>query len=400
MKVAVISIGHELLMGKTLNHHLVTLGKALKGIGLEIDHALIIKDDPDTIFNHLKDIDDDILIFTGGLGPTPDDLTKETVCDFFNLELSLHEPSLEAIKETFKRYGKTMAKSNIKQAMFPNKAFILKNDYGTAPGAIFKTPTNQTVVLLPGPPVELNPMIKEVKAYLKKAFDLNGYEDGFLVGGIGESEMEDLLVGLYEEHKDVYIAPYAGNASIQYYFTSKNKEALEKAKNAFYERAKTYIVGPYKTTYESLLVDALKKRQQTISLAESLTSGLVSSMLGSVPGVSEVLNEAYITYSNQSKIDLLGVEETLIEKYNVVSEEVARAMVLGLYQKTNADLCAAITGYAGPTQEDDIPVGTVFMAVKYLDKVATKKVVLSGDRNFVRLRSSAQLLYMMLKEVI
>lgn len=400
MKVAVISIGHELLMGKTLNHHLVTLGKALKGIGLGIDHALVIKDDKATIQNHLKDIDDDILIFTGGLGPTPDDLTKETVCDFYNLKLELHSPSLDAIKAAFKRYGKTMAASNIKQAMFPKHAYVLKNEVGTAPGAIFKTETDQTIILLPGPPVELNPMIKEVKAYLKNTFKLHVYEDGFLVGGIGESEMEDLIEGIYEDHKDVYMAPYAGNASIQYYFTSHSKDALEAAKEAFYERAKAYIVGPYKTTYESLLVDALRERQQTVSLAESITSGLVASMLGSVPGVSYVLNEAYTTYSNASKQRILGVDERLIYTYNVVSEEVARAMVIGLFEKTKADLCAAITGYAGPTQEGSIPVGTVYMAVKYLKNVTVKKIQLSGDRNFIRMRASAHLLYMMLKEVM
>jgi nicotinamide-nucleotide amidase len=400
MNVAVISIGHELLMGKTTNHHLVTLGKALKGIGLEINHALIIKDDPDTIKDHLKDISDDILIFTGGLGPTPDDLTKETVCDFFNIPLELHEPSLENIKNTFKRYGKSMAKSNIKQALFPKDTFVIQNEHGTAPGAIFKTPTNQTIVLLPGPPVELNPMIKDVKAYFQEMYHQTVYEDGFLVGGIGESEMEDVLEGLYASHKEVYIAPYAGNASIQYFFTSSNKEALDAAKEAFYERAKAYIVGPYKTTYESLLVDALRKRLQTVSVAESITSGLVASMLGSVAGVSDVFKEGYITYSNESKTTLLGVSGQLMNQHNVVSEEVVIAMAKGLYEKTKADLCAAITGYAGPTQEKDIPVGTVYMAVYYLGNITTKNVEISGDRNFVRSRSAAQLLYLMLKAVI
>lgn len=399
MKVSVISIGHELLMGKTLNRHLVTIARSLKGIGLSLEHAYVLKDHPEAIKEELTHIDDDVLIFTGGLGPTPDDLTKETVCDFFNVPLVLHEPSLEAIKAQFVRYQVTMPPANVKQAYFPAAATIIDNPQGTAPGAIFKVSTGQHVVLLPGPPVELNPMLPKVKAYFAKMFNLTVYEDGFLVAGIGESEMDDRLAGLYAAHPEVYIAPYAGNGEIQYFFTSSNKAALDAALLAFKERANDVIVGPYQTTFEALLVKALQDKNETIAVAESMTAGMVTVRITDIPGASDVLKESLVVYSDDAKIKYLGMDDTLLKTHTAVSLEVAIAMVEGLHAQTHADLCGAITGFAGPTSDGSTPVGTVYLAVKYLGKVTTRSVTLQGNRAFIRERSTAFLLHMLLKEV-
>lgn len=400
MRASVVSIGHELLMGKTLNRHLVTIARSLKGIGISIDHAYIVKDDPEAIFQELSHIHDEVIIFTGGLGPTPDDLTKETVCDFFKMPLTLHEPSLEAIKAQFKRYGKPMSDSNLKQAYFPASATVLDNPQGTAPGAIFKTPSNQWVVLLPGPPVELNPMLPHVKAFFQDTFQETMHEDGFLVAGIGESEMEDLLEGLYAQHPDVYIAPYAGNGEIQYFFTAQDEMKLHHAMEAFKARAGAYIVGPYQTTFEALLIEALTKRQETIAVAESMTAGMVSARLTDIPGASQVLKESLIVYSDAAKVKYLGIDPTLLKEKTAVSEEVAKAMVEGLHAQTKADLCGAITGYAGPTTDGSVPVGKVFMAVKYQGKTTLKTVTLQGNRSFIRERTTAFLLHMLLRRVM
>lgn len=400
MRASVISIGHELLMGKTLNRHLVTIARSLKGIGISIDHAYIFKDDPVAIQEELTHIDDDLLIFTGGLGPTPDDLTKETVCEFFQMPLVLHTPSLESIKAQFKRYEKPMSDTNLKQAYFPETAEVLDNPQGTAPGAIFKTPTNQWVVLLPGPPVELNPMLPKVKAFFQEEFQETMYEDGFLVAGIGESEMEERLKGLYQNHPDVYIAPYAGNGEIQYFFTARDPAKLEAAMDAFTARAGDYIVGPYQTTFEALLIDHLTERKETIAVAESMTAGLVSARLTDIPGASKVLKESLIVYSDAAKIKYLGMDDALLKEKTAVSLDVAKAMVEGLYTQTGADLCGSITGFAGPGSDPDSPVGTVYMAVKYKGKTTTRKVTLQGNRSFIRERTTAFLLHMLLRRVM
>ena len=400
MKVSVVSIGHELLMGKTLNRHVVTLARMLKGIGLDIDRAFILRDDPDAIKTQLSQMDDEVIIFTGGLGPTPDDLTKETVCEFYQLPLFRHEPSVKAMEALFDRYGIAMPASNIKQAMFPKDAVIIDNEVGTAPGMIMAVPKGPIIILLPGPPVELDPMLPAVKNYLLQTFDEHRYEDGFLVAGIGESEMNQRLEGLFEAHPDVYIAPYAGNGEIQYYFTSASQKKLSAALMDFQKRASDVIMGPYQETFESLLYQHLRSRHQTVAVAESMTTGLVSARLGDVPGISKVLKEALVVYSDESKIKYLGVEASLIEEESAVSEEVARAMVEGLESISGADLCAAITGYAGPTGASDVPVGTVIIAVKYNGQVTVKKRQLSGDRVFVRMRAAAFMLYDMLRSVL
>jgi nicotinamide-nucleotide amidase len=400
MKVSVISIGHELLMGKTLNRHVVTLARMLKSIGLDIDRAFILRDDKDAIQAQLKTMDDDVIIFTGGLGPTPDDLTKETVCEFYQLPLFQHEPSLKAMEVLFERYGIAMPSSNLKQAMFPKDATVIENAVGTAPGMIMDVNDGPIIILLPGPPVELEPMLPAVKNYLLQTFHEHRYEDGFLVAGIGESEMNTLLEGLFEAHKDVYIAPYAGNGEIQYYFTSTSKNKLQAALIAFQKRASNYIVGPYQQTFESLIYHHLHQRKETLAVAESMTTGLVSARLGDVPGISSVLKESLVVYSDEAKVRYLGVDPDLIKKETAVSESVAKAMVEGLEKVSQADLCAAITGFAGPTHEKSVPVGTVIIAVKYRGQVTLKTRQLSGDRVFVRFRSAAYMLYDMLRSVL
>lgn len=400
MKVSVISIGHELLMGKTLNRHVVTIARMLKSIGLDIDRAFILRDDPSAIKHQLSQMDDDVIIFTGGLGPTPDDLTKETVCDYYQLPLYKHEPSVKAMELLFEQYGIAMPASNIKQAMFPKAATIIENAIGTAPGMIMDVDHGPIIILLPGPPVELDPMLPAVKNYLLQTFQSHRYEDGFLIAGIGESEMNTRLEGLFEAHPDVYIAPYAGNGEIQYYFTSEHPKKLQAALADFQKRAADYIVGPYQETFESLIFKHLKARKETLAVAESMTTGLVSARLGDIPGISHVLKEALVVYSDEAKIKYLGVEASLIEETSAVSEAVAKAMVEGLEAISNADLCASITGYAGPTSEKDIPVGTVIIAVKYRGITTVKTRQLSGDRVFVRTRSAAYMLYDMLRSVL
>jgi nicotinamide-nucleotide amidase len=400
MKVSVISIGHELLMGKTLNRHVVTIARMLKSIGLDIDRAFILRDDPSAIKTQLAQMDDDVIIFTGGLGPTPDDLTKETVCEYYQLPLFKHEPSVKAMEVLFDRYGIAMPASNLKQAMFPKEATVIENAVGTAPGMIMDVKKGPIIILLPGPPVELEPMLPAVKNYLLQTFKSHRYEDGFLIAGIGESEMNDRLEGLFEAHPDVYIAPYAGNGEIQYYFTSEHPKKLQLALADFQKRAADYIVGPYQETFESLIYKHLKERKQTLAIAESMTTGLVSARLGDIPGISHVLKEALVVYSDESKMKYLGVEASLIEETTAVSEAVAVAMVEGLEAISNADLCASITGYAGPTSDQDIPVGTVIIAVKYQGHTTVKTRQLSGDRVFIRMRSAAYMLYDMLRSVL
>jgi nicotinamide-nucleotide amidase len=400
MQATLISVGNELLMGKTLNTNATTIAKGLQSIGIGVAKAYTIQDHEAAIKAALKHADDPIVILTGGLGPTPDDMTKEVVCEYFGLTLGLHEPSLKAIQAMFARYGKTMPEANRKQAYFPSEAVVLENPVGTAPGLLVEV-NQQTIVCLPGPPNEMRPMFDLVVPMLLHKRDEPIHQAGFLVAGIGESEMEDKLENFAAHHPTVRIAPYAGIGEIQYIFTSTDTAALKHAMEAFEVRFKRYIMGPYEQTFEAILVDLLTQRNETISAVESCTTGLFVGRLGHVPGVSKVLKESFVLYDNQQKIKRLNLFPTTFDAFGVVSHEAVQAMVEGCAALTLSDLNLAISGIAGPAGgTDEKPVGTVFFGIHYQGITKTYERFFPGDRLTVRQRSVAHALYLLIRTVL
>ncbi len=400
MKAKIISVGNELLNGKTLNTNLTYLSKQLRKIGIPIESAMCIQDNEKNIHRTLKESNEDLIIFTGGLGPTRDDITKESVCDFFNLKLELHEDTLNTIKQYFARLDREMSESNEKQAYFPKDAIILENKQGTAPGLIVKT-DEKTVVLLPGPPHELIPMFHYVADYLKERTNQTLYQSGYLVVGIGESDMETEMKAFYNKHPEVEIAPYADLASIQYIFTSTDADALEKALDQFKKRFNEYIVGPYDEPLEKRIVDTLIARNMTISLAESATGGMVSSTLVNVPDASKVFNESYVLYSNGSKVKQLGINQMIMEKFGAVSDQCVYELAYQLASRTDADITLSISGIAGPGGGSAIkPVGTMYYGLYHEGKTKTYKKVFSGDRNMIRKKATVYGLYLVLKALM
>ncbi len=400
METTVITVGKEILTGKTVNTNLTTIARKLKEIGIDVNRSFVIDDRKEAYLEILPIVHEDLVIFTGGLGPTLDDITRETVFEYYKVPTEIRSDVLNTIKGYFDRTHIAMMKSNHKQALFPIDSYVLVNNNGTAPGVIFEA-NHQIIVLLPGPPHELKPMLEDVLSYLKKKNNLKLFSDGFFLVGIGESTMEDNLQDFYIRHPEVTIAPYASPGEIKYVFTSKNEEKMVHAMSAFKEKYQEYIFGGLEDTLEGVVVDLLKKQNKVISVAESCTGGLLASRITKISGASEIFHESFITYSNESKIHRLGVKEETLTTYGAVSKETALEMAIGLKEQTNADITVSITGIAGPTGETvEKPIGLVHFGLVHNNKTISEHRIFNGNREMIQLRATQFALDMVRKELL
>jgi len=400
MRTAIITVGKEVLTGKTINTNLTTISRKLNEIGIDVNRSIVIDDIKEEYYSILDFCDSDLIIFTGGLGPTIDDITRETVIDYFNVETYQDSNILKDIEEYFKRIQMKMEDTNNKQAYFPIKSTILKNDLGTAPGVIFKA-DNKTIVLFPGPPHEMVPMLDELIVYLKNELDIKLYSKGFRMVGIGESVMEKALSGFYEKHPLVNIAPYAGIGELKYVFTSSNKKSLLKTMNDFNSRFNEFIYGDLTDTLEGVIVKKLTEKNMIISVAESCTGGLISSKLVNVSGSSKVFKESFVTYSNEAKTKYLGVDKEVLVKLGAVSKEVAFEMAKGTAKVTMADIAVSVTGIAGPTGDTpEKPIGLTFFGITNKGVTKTYRKIFNGNREMVRTRATIFALNLVRKELI
>lgn len=399
MRTAVITVGKEVLTGKTVNTNLATISRMLNQIGIDTNRSFVIDDQKEEYYKILDFIDEELIIFTGGLGPTIDDISRETVIDYFGVDASINQEVLKGIKEYFDQIGLKMDDTNNKQAYFPKKSVILHNDLGTAPGVIFSK-GEKTIILFPGPPHELLPMLKESIEYLKKKLKIRLYSKGFRMVGIGESVMEKALIGFYELHPNVNIAPYASVGEIKYVFTSNKIIDLESAMNQFKKKFEEYIYGDLNDTLESIIVESLTKKKLIISVVESCTGGLLAGSITSVNGSSRVFAESIVTYSNEAKVKYLGVSLNTLNTHGAVSIECAYEMVDNLYNKTISDVCVSVTGIAGPTGgTKEKPVGLVFFGINYKGNTKTYKRIFNGNREMIRKRATIYALNLVRKEL-
>lgn len=400
MKTAIITVGKEVLTGKTTNTNLKTIASRLHQIGIDVNRSFVIDDKLEEYYKILDFIDEDLIIFTGGLGPTIDDISRETVLGYFEVESYIDQEILNGIKSYFDQIGLKMKDTNNKQALFPKNGINLENKLGTAPGVIFEV-NEKTIVLFPGPPHEMLPMLEKLIEYLEKKNDIRMFSRGFKLVGIGESSMEKALTGFYELHPNVNIAPYANIGEIKYIFTSNNEDDLDSAMNEFYTKFSKYIYGDLHDTLEGIVVKLLTKKNMIISVVESCTGGMLASIITNVSGASKVFNESFVTYSNEAKMRYLDVSLDTIKKHGTVSLECAFEMADNLYKKTDANVTISITGIAGPTGDTpDKPVGLMYFGITYNGDTKSYKKIFNGNREMIRKRATIYALNLVRKELI
>ena len=409
MKAELVSIGTEILLGDIVNTNAQFLAKELANLGIDVYHQCVIGDNEERILKAFKEAFDrcDIIITTGGLGPTQDDLTKELGAKYFNKKMILHEPSLEWIKKYLDIKDNEVLEANKNQAYFPEGAIILPNENGTAPGAIISE-NNKTLIILPGPPKEMKAMFtNHVYKYLSQLTKEIIKSKTLRIFGIGESLMAKKINDIIENSMNPTVAPYAKEYEVTLRITSKEKseekcDALIKSKcDEIKNIIGEYIYGEGETSLETVVSELLYKKNLSISTAESCTGGMIAATLISYPGISEVFKEGVVTYSNESKIRRLGVKEETLKKFGAVSEEIAREMVEGVAKNLNTDIAISTTGIAGPgggTEEK--PIGLVYVGIYIKGKTIVEKLNLTGDRESIRKKATLNSLNLLRKELI
>lgn len=397
MKAIILNVGDEVLTGKTINTNSSFLATELEKLSISVEKVIVIGDGMDKIKEEVINFKNsifDILITTGGLGPTHDDLTKEAVCEALGIKLELNQKAKEKIENYFNNNAPS---SNIKQAYFPKDAIILENGLGTANGAIIPHDGKHYIILV-GPPYEMYPMFANgcVK-YLKQLQDEETLVKDYIVMGGGESYFEDYLQPILKNLKNVVLNPYASIGKIRYQIKAKARYTAEfnEVVSKFEELMADYIVSTNDEEVEEVLVKLLIKKGYTLAVTESVTGGMIASTLINVSDASKVIKESLVTYSDEAKMKYLGVDTILFEKYSAVSVEVAKAMVQGLKKLTNANICISTTGYAGPSGEKD-KIGLVYFGIMINDDLYTFEKQFRGNRNMIRQRATLFALFKVL----
>lgn len=394
MVVELICVGTEILLGNIVNTNAAYLSEKCAGLGLSCYFQTVVGDNEERLGQVLRTAlgRADIVILSGGLGPTEDDLTKETVAKVCGKNLYLHEPSKKAIEAFFAHRGMEPTDNNWKQAMLPEGAIVMVNNNGTAPGIILET-EEAKVILLPGPPNELRPMFEEsVAPYLESLNSRVIASQTVKICGVGESKAETMVKDLIESQTNPTIATYAKTGEVHIRVTAgaaDKKEASKLIKPVVKELKARFGNHVYtteeETTLEKSVADLLLANDLTVTCAESCTGGLLSARLVNVPGISDVYKFGMVTYSNKAKRRFLGVKKSTLQKYGAVSEKTAEEMAKGAALMSKADVAVSVTGIAGPDGgTEEKPVGLVYMACYVKGKVTVKKCQFSGNRSKIR----------------
>lgn len=397
MKAEIIAVGTELLLGDIVNSNAQFLAKELATLGVDVYHQTVVGDNEERILKSFKDAFDrcDLIITTGGLGPTKDDLTKELAAQYFGKELILHEESWYEIQQYFIKSGRNVEGNNKKQAYLPEGCIIMPNPNGTAPGAIIEGENNKTIVVLPGPPKEMKPMFNShVVPYLIEKTDTVLVSKILRVFGVGEALMEELVSDLIENQTNPTIAPYAKEVDVTLRLTAKGRnqeeaqKLIEPLEMEVRKRLGNSIYGDGETTLEDVVGKLLVDKGLTISTAESCTGGMVAAALVNYSGISSAFMEGAVTYSNEAKMARLGVNKETLDEFGAVSEETAIEMAEGIARTAGTNIGISTTGIAGPGGgTDEKPVGLVYVGLSINGKTEAKKFNFNGDRQKIRLRT-------------
>ncbi|MDD6179882.1 MAG: competence/damage-inducible protein A [Clostridium sp.] len=394
MTAEIICVGTELLLGNIVNTNAAFLSEKLAYLGINCYFQTVVGDNRDRLLSVINTALSraDILIFSGGLGPTEDDLTKETVAEALGKKLIRDKWAEQEIADYFALRGRIPTDNNWKQADVIEGCEILYNKNGTAPG-IFVSEGEKTVILLPGPPLELKSMFTDsVMPKLQQKCGQVFYSQTVKIVGPGESSVETQILDMLNTQENPTIAPYAKTGEVHLRVTARakdEKEAREKTAPVVEELYRRFGNAVYTTdadeTLEMALTKLLIKKKYTMTTAESCTGGMIAARMVNAPGVSAVLKSGFITYANEAKEELLGVPHDTLEKFGAVSRETAEEMAEGAVKAAHTDAAIAVTGIAGPdggTKEK--PVGLVYIGVNVRGNVEVREYHFSGSRQKIR----------------
>jgi nicotinamide-nucleotide amidase len=399
MNAEIISIGSEHLLGEIIDTDAPYLCQRLSTLGIEVERGITIGDDEKGIASSIEEALKRVkmVITIGGLGPTPDDLTKKVIAKVAEEQLVLNEEILSEIEGKFKEEKKSMPSNNIKQAFLPRDSHPLKNRMGIAPGFILET-RNRIIVALPGPYNELVPMFEEQTIpYLKERFKINEVIKSLILRttGLPESKVAEKIKDIMKKSKNpqVSLLSHENIVDIRLVAKAGDKKTVEnlnaRVEKRIEKRLGNYIFGTGRQTLEEVIGYLLYMRKRTIAVAESCTGGLISHRLTNVPGSSDYFLGSVVAYNNRMKRERLGVKKTTLEKYGAVSEEVAGEMAKGVKKVARSDLGLGITGIAGPTgATEEKPIGLVYIALAHKDKVETKEFKFRGEREIIKAKAA------------
>ncbi|NEW05620.1 competence/damage-inducible protein A [Paenibacillus sp. SYP-B3998] len=407
MKAEIVAVGTELLLGQIVNTNAQFLSRECAALGIDIYYQTVVGDNEQRLMDSLKLAASraDVVICTGGLGPTQDDLTKDVLAAYTGRQLVLHEPSMEAITDLFRTRGIHMVESNKRQALMLENSYPLHNENGLAIGVAY-TYEGTHFILLPGPPKEMKPMFSNyASAWLRTIMtdEVPLYSKMLKFAGIGESNLEYQLIDMIEAQTDPTIAPYAKEGEVTIRLTTRAHTAQEGELNIqateeeIRRRVGDHLYAERDIPIEATILQMLEEKQYKLTVAESCTGGLLSDMITAVPGSSQSFLGGIICYTNSLKNKLLGVPMEVLEGENAsgaVSAETAILLAEGLLTTTGSDLSISVTGVAGPSPSEGKPVGLVYVGLA--KKGAETKVVtlqLSGTRETIKIRAAKSALY-------
>lgn len=399
MIVELVSVGTEILLGDIVNTNSNYLAKKCAELGITNYYQVTVGDNEKRLADVIKTSLSrcDILVLSGGLGPTTDDLTKEITAKALGRELIQDLSVKKSIIDYFKDPNlRDIPDNNWKQSYIIEDSIVVKNNNGTAPGLIVETDDKKIIILLPGPPRELIPMFEEtIVPYLRKYLPGTYYSRMVKISGVGESKAATTVADLIDKQTNPTIAPYAKLGEVNFRITAsandkaEAKKLIEPVVNEFKNRfANKIFTTNEEETLEDVVVNLLLKNGLKLSTAESCSGGLLSGKIINVSGASKVFEEGFITYSNKAKEKYLKVKKESLDKYGAVSSQVAKEMVLGTAKKTGSQACIAITGLAGPEGgSKEKPVGLVYIAVFLNNNVEVKEYRFNGNRQSIRERT-------------
>lgn len=417
----ILCIGTELLLGDIINTDAAFIAHEIAAMGFSSYHQTVVGDNHERLREAVDTAlsRSDIVIMTGGLGPTCDDITKTVMAEAFGRKMYFDESVRSDLVKFFEKVGRPMTENNLSQAMIPENATVFYNKWGTAPGIALDGELNgsrKIAILLPGPPAECEPMFQEcVKPYLAKLSNKVIYSRNLHLYGIGESGAEQVLRPIMEESTNPTVAPYAAEHEVRIRITAMAESEDEArtltkkmAKRIYKSKVGNYIYAETNDPFEAknatvmALMAELRKHGKTLATAESCTCGMISSRIGDIPGASDVFLGGVVSYSNEAKINILGVPEGTISTVGAVSEECAGYMAEGARRVTGADIAVSVTGIAGPGGgSEEKPVGTVCFGIADSDGtyIETKHFNGKNDRAKIRRLTTAHAMMLVIRRL-
>lgn len=413
MQAEIITIGDEILIGQIVDTNSAFIGKELNKIGVSVYQITSVQDDKAHILKALAEAEEnaDIIIITGGLGPTKDDITKHTICEYFNDTLVENDTVLKHIEHLFAKYISTpISEINRQQALVPTKATVLINRFGTAPGMLLEK-GNKTFISLPGVPYEMRALIQyEVVPFIQKKYNRPYIiHKTLMTYGLGESAIASRIAAFEDSlPKEVKLAylPNLGKVRLRLSAKSFDKEKIESEINRLSNELISYLEDIFvgfeeESSIEAFIGDLLAKNKKTLAIAESCTGGNISKMISSVPGASRYFMGSVVSYSEQVKINALHVPKELILEHTVVSAEVAKSMALGIQKSYKVDYAIGVTGNAGPTKDKtDASVGKVYIAIASPEGIFVEDFNFGQPREKVIQRASVKALELLKKTIL